>query len=70
MSNVNYKYNIGDTVRFKERFEPIASSGLTEMAGLTVKVLDCRFYGGPCYKFEGYEDKGWFTEQTLAGYAN
>ena len=64
-----YNYEIGDKVRFKTEFESIASKGLAEMAGRIVKVVNRRFYGGPCYKFEGYEENGWFTEQTLAGRA-
>lgn len=64
---MDYKYAVGDTVQFKKRFRSIASCGLKELAGKVVKVVDCRYYGGPCYKFEGFEEKGWFTEATLKG---
>ena len=64
---MDYKYAVGDTVQFKKRFQSIASCGLKEMAGKVVKILDRRCYEVPCYKFEGFEDKGWFTEGTIKG---
>lgn len=64
---MDYKYNIGDTLQFKKRFSSTASNVLKELAGKTVKVIDRRCYEMPCYKFEGLEDKGWFTEGTLKG---
>lgn len=65
MSKVNYKYNIGDTVQFQEEFGPTATCGLKQHAGEIVKVVDQRYYGRPCYKFEGLEDEGWFTEGCI-----
>lgn len=62
---MDYKYAVGDTVQFKKRFQSTASYGLKEMAGKTVKVIDRRRYEVPCYKFEGFEDRGWFTEGTI-----
>lgn len=65
MGNVNYKYNIGDIVQFKEKVNPSASSSLKSLAGRIVKVVAQRYYGKPCYKFEGLEDDGWFTEGCI-----
>ena len=65
MNEIKYSFNIGDTVQFKERFNPSASSGLKKLAGKVVKIVDRRFYGRPSYKFEGLEDKGWFTEGCM-----
>ena len=65
MSKVTYKYNIGDTLQFKKEFPSSASTGLKKLAGRIVKVVDQRYYGKPCYKFEGLEDDGWFTEGCL-----
>jgi hypothetical protein len=66
MNNViTYKYNIGDTVQIKERFFSTASSGLKELTGKVVIIVDRRFYGDPCYKFAGLEESGWFTEGTI-----
>ena len=60
-----FKYAIGDVVKFKDKFGPSASSGLKELAGRVVIVAACRAYGEPCYKFEGLEEFGWFTEGAL-----
>ena len=62
METIKYKFNIGDTVQFKNKFHPTASCGLKTLAGRIVKVVDQRYYGRPCYKFEGLEEDGWFTE--------
>jgi hypothetical protein len=62
MKKVNYKYNIGDTVQFRNELPDSASTGLSEHAGKTVKIVEQRYYGGPCYKLEGLEEAGWFTE--------
>lgn len=64
---MDYKYNIGDTVQFKKQFSSTASCGLKEMAGKVVKVVDRRRYERACYMFEGFEDKGWFSEGTIKG---
>lgn len=65
MSNVNYKYNIGDTVQFKNDFHSSASCALKALAGKIVTIVDRRCYEKPCYKFEGLEKEGWFTEGTF-----
>ncbi len=65
MSEIKYTFNIGDTVQFKEGFDPSASCGLKKLAGRIVKIVDRRFYGRPSYKFEGLEDDGWFTEGCI-----
>ena len=62
METIKYTFNIGDTVQFKNKFHHTASCSLKTLAGRIVKVVDQRYYGRPCYKFEGLEDDGWFTE--------
>jgi hypothetical protein len=65
MSTCTYKYNVGDTIKFKDKFHPTASCGLAELAGTTAKVIDRQDYDGPAYKLEGHE--GFFTEKCFAG---
>lgn len=65
MNNVNYKYNIGDTIKFKDKVNSSASCSLKKLAGSVVKVINRRYYGKPCYMFEGLEQEGWFTEGCL-----
>lgn len=62
---IKYKYNFGDTVQVKKRFRGIASDGLKALAGKVVTIIDRRYYGEPCYKFEGLADSGWFTESVI-----
>jgi hypothetical protein len=38
MSNITYRYNVGDTVKFKVRFHPSASCELKKLAGSTAKI--------------------------------
>lgn len=65
METIKYTFNIGDTVQFKNKFHHTASCSLKTLAGRIVKVVDQRYYGRPCYKFEGLEDEGWFTEGCI-----
>jgi hypothetical protein len=65
MSTCTYKYNVGDTIKFKDKFHPTASCGLAELAGTTAKVIARQDYDGPAYKLEGHE--GFFTEKCFAG---
>jgi hypothetical protein len=38
MSNIAYRYSVGDTVKFKVRFHPSASCELKKLAGSTAKI--------------------------------
>lgn len=69
-TQIIYKYNIGDTVQIKTKFSGIPSSGLIEHAGKVVTIIDCRYYGEPCYKFAELTDCGWFTEGSIKGRIN
>lgn len=68
--NIIYKYKVGDTVQLKTEFDHSASCGLNALAGEIVTIIDCRYYGVPCYKFAKYESCGWFTEGTIKGKVN
>ena len=65
MRNITYKYNIGDIVKFKEKFPPSAACGLAEKASSTAKVVERKDYGGPAYRLEGHGE--WFKEGCFAG---
>jgi hypothetical protein len=65
MRQITYKYNVGDTIRFKEKFHPSASCGLKELVGCTARVIECKDYNGPCYKLAGIE--GFFQESCFQG---
>lgn len=64
---INYKYNIGDTVKIKENIHPSASPTLKSLAGEVVVIIDRRCYEQACYMFEGLEHEGWFTERSIEG---
>ena len=63
MRVITYKYDIGDTVKIKEKLHTSASCRLKELAGTVAKIEDKRDYNGPCYKLEGIE--GFFVERSL-----
>ena len=77
--NVNkfvHKYNIGDVVRFKDKYPAEASCDLHEHAGTTAKISGyAKFYEcKPCYYLEGINDhvgdrviKVVFPEDVFAG---
>lgn len=69
-NTTTYKYNIGDTVQIKERFGSTASISARQLAGTIVTIVDRRNYGGPCYKFAGLGEKGWFTEGCIKNKVN
>lgn len=69
-TQIIYKYNIGDTVQIKTKFDGIASNGLIKNAGKVVTIIACRYYGEPCYKFAELADCGWFTEGSIKGRVN
>ena len=67
MSQVNYKYNIGDTVQIKKNIHPSASCDVKKLAGQVVRIVDRTCYEQACYMFEGLEHLGWFTDRTIEG---
>lgn len=66
MRNITYKYNVGDIVKFKDKFHS-PTCGLIECAGLTAEIVDRRDYNGPCYKIKN--NTGYFKESCFAGLA-
>ena len=67
MRQITYKYNIGDTVKFKDKFHPSASCRLKELAGQTATITERKDYGGPAYKLKGHD--GFFKQACFAGLA-
>lgn len=65
MRQITYKYNIGDVIRFKEKFNKTTTSCLKKFASRAAKVTERRDYNGPCYRLEGIE--GFFTERCFTG---
>lgn len=68
MSTIHYKYNVGDIIKFKDKFHPTASCGLKALAGTTAKVIQTVDYGKPTYCLEGF-DGCVFAEACFAGLA-
>lgn len=64
MRQITFKYEVGDVVKFKDKFHPSASCGLKALVGCTAKVIERRDYDGPCYRLEGLD--GFFTENCFA----
>lgn len=67
MRNINYKYNIGDTIAFKSSFSESACTTLFGLEGKVFEIVDRKDYGGPTYKLFGLE--GYFAEDCFAGLA-
>ena len=63
MRQITYKFNVGDTVRFKDKFHPYASCGLKERAGTTAVVTERFDYSGAAYRLEGIT--GLFKERCF-----
>lgn len=53
MRNITYKYNVGDVIKFKNKFHNTCSCGLKGLEGTTGIVEERRDYAGPCYKLVG-----------------
>lgn len=68
MRKINYKYNVGDVVKFKDHFYPYASCGLKALAGTTAKITSRIDYGGATYTLEGHT--GVFKQGCFAGLAS
>ena len=65
MRNITYKYKVGDIVVLKPEHQPeveIPYVGSKIRVGL-VKIIDCRDYDGPTYKFEGLD--GYYQEACI-----
>ena len=67
MNSAVYKYNVGDTIKFKDKFSSSASCGLAELVSKTAEIEERTWYAAPCYKLKGL--KGWFRESCFAGLA-
>jgi hypothetical protein len=67
MSNITYKYKVGDRVKFKDKFCSTASCDLFTLAGTTAKITQRVDYGKPTYCIEGHD--GVFAEGCFAGLA-
>lgn len=68
MRKVEFKYKVGDCVKFKEAFAASASIGLRDLAGTTAVIVECRDYNGPAYQLSGYP--GFFTQSCFTGLAD
>ena len=49
MRTITYKYNLGDVVKFKDKFHS-PTCGLKGLGGTTGVIEERRDYNGPCYK--------------------
>ena len=65
MRNITYKYNVGDIVKFKDKFHSTASCDLASLVGTTGVVEERRDYNGPCYKLVGGDC--FYKEACFAG---
>lgn len=65
MKNITYKYNVGDIVKFKDKFHPTASCDLFALAGTTARITQRVDYGKPTYCIEGHD--GVFAERCFEG---
>ena len=68
MRKVEFKYKVGDRVKFAETFAASASIGLRELAGTTAVIEECRDYNGPAYQLSGYP--GFFKQSCFVGLAD
>lgn len=64
MRNITYKYNVGDIVKFKDKFHS-PTCGLVGLEGTTAVIADRRDYNGPCYKLAGGD--GFYKETCFEG---
>lgn len=69
MRNIEFKYNVGDCVRFKSHYDSDASCDLFDRAGTIVVVADRADFGGPAYKLSDDEDS-WYCEGCFEGLAS
>lgn len=64
MRTITYKYNLGDIVKFKDKFHS-PSCGLANLAGTTGVIEERRDYNGPCYKLVGTDS--FYKESCFEG---
>jgi hypothetical protein len=64
MRNITYKYNLGDVVKFKDKFHS-PTCGLKGLEGTTAVIADRRDYNGPCYELAGGD--GFYKETCFEG---
>jgi hypothetical protein len=69
MRNIEFKYNVGDYVRFKSHYNSDASCDLFDRAGTIAVVADRADFGGPAYKLSCTEDS-WYCEGCFEGLAS
>jgi hypothetical protein len=62
---IYYKYKVGDTVKFKDKFPTLASCSLRGLEGTTAVIEARANYAGPTYKLAGYD--GYFKESCFSG---
>lgn len=55
MEQIIYKYNVGDTIKFKSKFPPSASVGLHKLAGTAGKIVGKKYFAKPFYEIEGHD---------------
>ena len=59
---VNYKFKVGDVVKFKDHFHS-PTCGLKGLEGTVAVIEDRTIYGTPTYKIKGHE--GYFKESCF-----
>lgn len=69
MRNIEFKYNVGDYVRFKSHYASDASCDLFERVGTIAVVTDRADFNGPAYKLSCDEDS-WYKEGCFEGLAS
>ena len=61
------KFNVGDTVYFRDSYPSHVSPDLPANAGKSAKVLEVRFALEYAYKLEGIEGSEWWGEACFKG---
>lgn len=60
---MEFRFNIGDTVKFKDHFDSSASYGLFEKAGTVGVIVDRAMFYTPAYKLAG--DDAWYGQKCF-----
>lgn len=61
---MEFRFNIGDTVKFKDHFDSSASCGLFEKAGTVGVIVDRTMFSTPAYKLAG-DDDTWYSQKCF-----
>ena len=70
MKNITYKYNLGDVVKFKDKFHPNASYGLKKLAGTTATITGHALpYNDKPFYYLNDNDHTAYPETCFAGLA-